>query len=162
MEFFTKYRRGVNPSVRFTHPTLTEQHHKDDCDINKILDRYARVGAGALEGVAIRNGQYLDVTGAPMSAHEMYTRTAEMRQNFELLPAKTREFFRNSPENMYDWLADPANADQAVEMGLLRESDIIRRPKAEEGRDSSLLDRTVTTDTEGEAAGGKDGKNDNE
>ena len=47
-------------------------------------------------------------------------RIIQMNQYFDSLPSETRDFFANSPHNYLNWILDPKNADQAVQMGLLK------------------------------------------
>lgn len=116
-EFYTKYNRGKRPSICFQNPTKTEQHHKNDCDINTILNRCAR---GLTASVTpIREGFYADVTSAPSSFQELHQRVADGKEYFDTLPAELRERFNNAPSNFFDWVGDPANEEEAVSLGIL-------------------------------------------
>ena len=44
MEFRTAYERCEHKGVVYTEPSMTQQHFKDECDVNNIIDRYTRTG----------------------------------------------------------------------------------------------------------------------
>ena len=143
-EFFTRFAPPPKPTMCFEEPSLTEQCHKDDCDINKIIDRFNRTGdISVLSTMQVKQGFYADVTGAASSFMELQAKVAEGKSIFESLPSEIRSKFGNNAAVFWDFVSDPANKEECIKLGLLEktETDV-------SGRDSSLLDRTVTTDTE--------------
>ncbi len=96
------------------HP-LTEQHHKEACDIHNIMARYD--ATGLLEHVNQHQGTYGDFTSAPdlLEAHRAIQETQEM---FDSLPSKMRREFGDDPVNYIEFMQNPSNYDQIVDMGL--------------------------------------------
>lgn len=137
--FYTRFSPPPKPKMRFKEPSLTEQCHKDECDLNKIIARFNRTGdIAVLENLSSRQGFYADVTGSVDSFAALQNKIAEGKTIFEGLPSDIRLKFHNDAAVFWDFVSDPANAEEAAKLGL------IEKPIK---RDSSLLDRTVTTDT---------------
>ena len=144
MQFFSKFNPPPKPVVRFEMPSMTEQCHKDDCDLNKIIARFNRTGdIGILENLSSRQGFYADVTSQAGSFVELQNKIAQGKSLFANLPSDVRAMFGNDAAAFWDFVSDPANAEECIKLGL------IEKPLETAGSDSSLLDRTVTTDTNG-------------
>ncbi len=43
-KFHTRYNPPPSPGIVFEEPTMTQQHFRDECDINKIVERAIRTG----------------------------------------------------------------------------------------------------------------------
>lgn len=95
--------------------TLTEQEAKKQCDVNRILERYQRTGA--IDHGRQYQGTYGDVTGVSFS--QAQNLVARMKTEFENLPSSLRDRFNNDPALYLDFVADPANNDEMVELGLI-------------------------------------------
>lgn len=114
--------RSVVPAVRV--PVLlmcsaeedrAKQAFKDECDINVLMRRYEKTGV-----LPLGRGQapvYVDASVIDFQAS--MDRVAQVRGVFSLLDARTRARFENNPEFMLEFLADPANKEEAVKLGLL-------------------------------------------
>lgn len=114
---------------RVPHPvggaTLTQQHMEGVTDVNKIMDRFNRTGVLGSGGRANgRRPEFLEVSGA--SYHEMLVRLQKIQGTFASLPAKTRKRFSHNPENLLRFLEDDKNLAEAIELGLVDESDVPR------------------------------------
>jgi len=77
-------------------PSLTQQHHADDCDINEILRRFNVTGH--LPNVSDNNPQYVDVTHVPDLMTAMNKR-AEISGRFSRLSATDRAKYGNDVNN---------------------------------------------------------------
>lgn len=99
-------------------PTLAQQHCRDECDINHIVERFGVTGQlpptnvpaptyGDFTGI----GDYRDALEAVMRADEA----------FMALPAKVRETFDNDPALFVDFCSsnDPSDRSLAMELGLI-------------------------------------------
>ena len=98
-------------------PTRAQQHHKDECDINVILERFGRTGQVPVNAIS---GDYGDFSGV----HDYHTALNTLiaaESQFEALPAKLRSRFNNEPSNLIEFLNDPNNKDQAIELGLINQ-----------------------------------------
>lgn len=105
------------PIVKFTKPSLTEQHHKESCDINNVIRRYD--ATGVLDHVNHRPAMFDDLSILPedyLQAHEL-SQTAE--RSFMSLPAATRERFKHDPSELLLFLSKTENRDEAVRLGLI-------------------------------------------
>lgn len=96
--------------------TITQQHFKDQCDINKIVQRAQKMG-GMLPP-AIHPPQYADVSSVPDYQAAMNT-VIRANELFESLPSKIRERFRNDPAKMMEFLKDRDNLAEAQKLGLV-------------------------------------------
>lgn len=92
----------------------TQQHFKDEVDINNIIARFKRTGQ-LPEGTP--GGQYMDITA--MDFMTMQNAMVAVKTRLAALPARVRERFDNSPQAMLAFIEDPANADEARKLGLL-------------------------------------------
>lgn len=119
MKFFTRYSPGQSPSVEFNLPSLTDQSQKDECDINRILQRYRETGylTDPLHP-ATRKPIFGDFTDIPdyQAALDLIAKADDA---FMQLPAKIRDRFSNNPQEIFDFLNDEKNRDEAVKLGLI-------------------------------------------
>jgi phage internal scaffolding protein len=96
-------------------PSLTKQEFTEECDVNFILDRFVKGGDLTLNA---RTPRYGDFTSMPGSYHEALIFIKDTERSFMELDAKIRAKFDNDPQKFLDFVSDPANADQLVDMGL--------------------------------------------
>lgn len=115
--------------------SMARQAHKDECDINFIVGRYL---AGGLLPQA-RGAFFGDVSEVPPDFREALEVVERSRDAFAELPSKVRARFGNDPAEVLDFLRDPANREEAIELGL------IEKPPASEP--------VVTASVEGGAQG---------
>jgi phage internal scaffolding protein len=100
-------------------PSLTEGSHSHECDINNIVKRYA---AGHIVPTVTNPPEYGDFT----QTDDFRTALHQVRQaqaHFDALPAELRREFDNDPGNLLGFLADPANRQRAVELGLVHQPE---------------------------------------
>lgn len=98
-------------------PSRTQQQFKKDCDVNEIVAKFKRTGSVT----HVRNtqmGVYADLTALPVDLQEARGIVLRAEQAFEAVPAHIRARFGHDPKNMIDFLADPANDQEAVKLGL--------------------------------------------
>ena len=94
----------------------TKSEYADSCDVNKILAKYKRIGL--VEHVNDREPQYIDCTEVKDYQQAMDL-CCSIQHSFEALPAKVRKKFNNDPLQMVEWVGDPENEAEAVQMGLV-------------------------------------------
>lgn len=99
----------------FKLPTQTQQQFKDDCDVNKIMERHVRFD------VPIPNKQAWQVGDATVvkSLEDALDQISNASAEFDLLPAAVRERFSNDPMRLLNFLADEGNRAEAERLGLL-------------------------------------------
>lgn len=114
--FRNAYERSSKPGMTFEKPSLTQQHFKDECDINNIIERFTRTGL--LPQYPGEDMQYGDYTTS-VDYHEAMTIVAQAKQQFEALPSSVRDKFDNDPAKMLDFVSKKENIEESVRLGLL-------------------------------------------
>lgn len=112
--FRNAYSGQRRSQITFPENGRTKQSFKAECDINTIMARYQKTGL--LDHVRQVQGQYLDVTGADFA--EAQNLVAGAKSMFHALPSHIRTKFENSPEVFFKFMENPANAQEAIELGL--------------------------------------------
>lgn len=119
----------------------TQQHFKDEANINKIVARYNK--SGLLTDPAIEPThmpQFGDFSNV-VDFQTMQNKMVEIKDYFMSLGADIRKMFDNNPQNLMTWVQDPANLKQARELGILpRDMSNIKYIK--ELADGSVVDVT--------------------
>lgn len=110
--------REFCPTVE-TGQGLTEQAHKQECDINYILKDYARTGF--MKHANQNAGQYDDVTSVDFQ--EAMNTVANVKSLFEGLPSGVRAEFGNNPSSFLDYVQNPANSEALAQRGILAGND---------------------------------------
>jgi len=113
----------VRSAVDFTGKVSnTKKSFRDECDINKIVERFTRTGL-------LPDGKGPGVYGDFASVPD-YQRSCDLvisaERQFLSLDAKVRKRFGNSPVEFLKFVADPANVQEMIDLGLA-----IRRPSDE-------------------------------
>lgn len=106
--------------------SLTQQHFKEDADINTIMRRFG-VTDGSIPPVALDPRYFGDFTDAT-DFRTALDRVREAEQRFALLPADLRNRFANDPAALYAFVTDPANEKEAIQLKLL--ADLNVKPEA--------------------------------
>lgn len=110
----TSFSKTDNSSV-----SKTQQHFREDCNINSIIKKYNT--SGLLTDPAVvptRQPMTGDMTGV-VDFHTMQNKMIEMRQYFKSIPAIIRKRFGNDPDQLLAWINNPDNKSEAIELGLL-------------------------------------------
>ena len=95
---------------------LVEQSHKDEVDINKIIKRHGIDLINKTAALQAPTMQFDDVTGNDFQ--EAMNIILKAEGTFNSLPSELRKQFDNSPAQYLDFVQNPANSDQLIEMGL--------------------------------------------
>lgn len=126
-------RTNLPPSVGFTPKgeSLTEQSHKDQCDINKIIDRFKTTGSlrhvNAMDGVF---DEKLELTGLDYKQAVDIAMNAE--KAFGKLPSGIRNRFDNDPGKLLDFVNNPENIEEGRELGLIAPAPSAPAPAPQE------------------------------
>lgn len=99
-------------------PSLAQQHFKEECDINTILERFNITGMLPQSTLSPRYG---DFTGIG-DYHTALNRVMAAHEEFEALPAQIRARFQNNPAQLIEFLADEKNRPEAEELGLVEKA----------------------------------------
>lgn len=127
-KFLTSFCR-TEQGIVFEEPTLCKQSFKSQCDVNNILKKYLKTGV--LEHQTHFKGDYGDFTTS-LDYRSSLDTLAAAEASFEALPAKVRRHFANDPINLLRAIEDPARKEELVELGLLKKSDDLISPRANE------------------------------
>lgn len=103
-------------------PSLAQQHMRDECDINVIVERFGVTGelpAAPLEPT------YGDFTGVS-DYHSALNAIRASDEAFMALPAKLRAKFDHDPNALLEFLQNETNRDEAIELGLIDGEPVVQ------------------------------------
>jgi hypothetical protein len=98
--------------------SLAQQHHKEECDINTILEKFNITGMLPEQTLSPRYG---DFTGIG-DYHTALNRVFAAQDEFEALPAQIRARFGNDPAQLIEFLENSDNRPEAEELGLVEKA----------------------------------------
>jgi hypothetical protein len=115
-------------------PSLTDQQWKEDADPNNIIEKYKRTGQ--LTYVSQIQGKFADVSDV-QSLHEGLITVQKAKDDFMNLSSEIRKRFNNSVIEMVQFLNDPKNKKEAIELGLVKR-EIIKKevPNADSNQET--------------------------
>lgn len=94
---------------------MTEQQHRDEVDINRMMARYLRTGELPPPREGFTFGDFSQV-GTFQEGLQLLRAAQEA---FDLLPAAERERHGHNAAVFADWVTNPENAEEARRRGLL-------------------------------------------
>jgi len=99
-------------------PTLAQQHYKEECDINTILQKFSITGILPESPLSPRYGDFSGIS----DYHTALNRVIAAQDEFEALPAPIRARFENDPAKLIEFLEDENNRPEAEELGLVEKA----------------------------------------
>jgi phage internal scaffolding protein len=96
-------------------PSLAQQHMRDECDINMIVERFGVTGQLPVKAIEPSYGDFSGVTDYHTALNKIKSAEAE----FMALPAKLRAKFDHDPNALLNFLENEANRNEAIELGLI-------------------------------------------
>lgn len=96
----------------------TQQHFKDQCDVNKIMARYNRTGI--MSHVNRAQAKYGDFTMLGDFV-ENADKVVRAQQAFDQLPSELRKEFDNDYTKFFASIGKPEYRDKMVKWGILKE-----------------------------------------
>lgn len=117
---------NTDPETGEVLPSMTRQSEMDACDIHNVLKQFSQQGFENLVRENAAKGQYADLPDELDYQASLNTVIAA-RAAFETLPSQVRERFFNDPSRFLEFLANPANQDEAIRLGLAQDT---RTPEA--------------------------------
>jgi len=97
----------------------TQQQYKKEANINNIMARYNKTGILG-DPLDVKKPGYFGDFSDVADFMNISNRIALAQNNFQNLPSDIRAKFGNDVSKLLDYVADPANAEQARKMGLLQ------------------------------------------
>jgi len=114
---------------------LTEQHHTDTCDINKILAQFMETGIMPQTNA---NPQYADVSDVDFT--QMQNQLATAKTLFEELPEQVKARFNNEMHTFLHFAENPDNLPELVDMGLaVKNERLAQALQAQAGEETTSL-----------------------
>ena len=112
--------------LRCEDASLTQQHQKDQADINFIVEQFNVTG---ILPAAPVSPQYGDFTGIS-DYQSALNAVIDAQDEFMSLPANLRSRFDNDPANLINFLSNDENRQEAIELGLIEpiQQDLIAAP----------------------------------
>lgn len=104
-------------AIAFPSEGLTRQCFADECDISSIMARFDKTGL--IEHVNKFQGDYGDFTDA-QTYQDSLNQVIEAEEMFMSLPAQVRAKFENDPGQFLDFVANPDNLSEMVDLGLAK------------------------------------------
>ena len=133
----------VRVQTKFDQPSLTKQADLKRANIHEILKRASNTGL-----IPVNSATPLDNTKVlpdVESYHEAVNTVLEAKTTFDNIPSHIRQKFDNDPAKFLEFIADPENQAELVELGL---ADSTNAPPAE---------NTSQEASEGQEAGATEG-----
>jgi len=96
-------------------PSLAQQHMKDECDINVIVERFGVTGQLPVRAIEPSYGDFSGVS----DYHTALNKIRAADEAFMALPAKLRAKFDHDPNALLNFLENEANKDEAIQLGLI-------------------------------------------
>lgn len=116
MKFNLPYALHERVYLEFKEPSMTEQSHKAECDIETILSKY-RLSGVLGDPDRAKLAVFSDVSNV-VDYREALDAIMQADEAFDALPAKIRERFDNDPAEFLDFFNDPANGQEMIDLGL--------------------------------------------
>lgn len=116
----SRYDPPPSPSQDVGGDSLTHIECLKECDINYLVDRYAKTGSWGtgdnrlpIDGLHAFTGDF----------QSMMDQLVEAQNEFDSLPSAVRDRFANDPSKLIAFLADESNRPEAEKLGLIRVRD---------------------------------------
>lgn len=106
---------GDESALHCQDPTLTQQHFKEECDINTIVKRFNLTGQLPEN---IRMPTYADFEQV-FDFQSAMNAIAQAGEAFDAMPADVRARFHNNPAEFLDFCNNLDNRDEAIKLGLV-------------------------------------------
>lgn len=105
------YESGIDQSDE---ETMTQQHMRDECDINIIVERFMKTGQMP-EGI-----DFVEIDVSEVGDfHDALNVVRAAEEQFAALPSRVRERFHNDPAQLMRFVHDENNRAEALALGLL-------------------------------------------
>lgn len=116
MDFYTKYNPPPSLPTDVGGNSRTRQEFAAECDINRIV---ARIGAGLAAPSVCPSPVFQDVSAIPDNLQDALELVRSSSELFASLPSKVRDRFSNDPAQLFAFVGNAANRDEAVKLGLI-------------------------------------------
>lgn len=94
---------------------VTEQAHKNQCDVNMIIAKYDKTGL--ISHTTRFEAQFGDMRGVDYKT--ALDKVLAAKNMFDDMPSHVRNRFNNNPEEFLTFFENEANRDEAIKLGLI-------------------------------------------
>lgn len=128
IDFYTRYSPAKCSGLECKGESKTDQSFKDECDVNKIMEKYKTIenynAVMALQNPGRAKPQFGDFANMPdyVSAQNAIVQAQIM---FDVLPSNIRDRFQNDPAKFLAFMSDEANKDEAIKLGLCAPDPVV-------------------------------------
>jgi len=105
--------------LRCEDASRTQQHFKDETDINNILRQFNITGQLPTKAISPRYGDFTGISDYHGALNQVIAAEGE----FMTLPAHLRARFDNNPQELIEFLNNPENKDEAIKLGLVNKAE---------------------------------------
>jgi len=105
--------------LRCEDATRTQQHFKDETDINNILRQFNITGQLPTKSISPRYGDFTGIGDYHTALNQVIAAEGE----FMTLPAQLRARFNNDPQELIEFLNNSENKDEAIKLGLVNKTE---------------------------------------
>ncbi len=113
----------------FSLPSRAKQSFKQECDINQIMKKFKKTGL--ITHTNTHKGNYGDFIGAT-DYHNSLNQIHAAQDAFATVPSEIRAKFDNDAGLFLDFVQDPENRDEMIEMGLaLKDATNVATPSTQ-------------------------------
>lgn len=107
-----------------TEPSMTQQQHKDEVDINTIARNFGLTGQLPRPVYLPTFADFSEVEDFQSALH-----TIQRAENsFYAMPSRVRERFQNDPQKFLEFTSDSRNADEIRALGLFKDAPVVVPP----------------------------------
>jgi phage internal scaffolding protein len=107
---------SLSTGLECPEPSLTLQSCKDETDINLIVAKMTQTGILPPQASPEAYGDFTNAS----DYHTLLNRLYDAQDTFMELPANVRERFSNDPANLFDFLNNESNRQEAISLGLIQ------------------------------------------
>ena len=115
----SRYNLPPNPGYKNDDPSMTQQQFKDEADINNIMARYQKTGVLVDPLTQSTRKPMFDDFSELGDFRDHQQAVIDAQEMFMQLPSRLRARFGNDPAELFQWLSNSANKDEAIELGLM-------------------------------------------
>lgn len=136
-------KEGDLAALRCEDESLTQQSFTQDADINVIAKRF---GLTEIPLSQLDPTHFRDTTHDP-DLNQVLTYRNEARERFAALPEKIKRRFHYNPSELWNFVNDPENSEEALRLHILArtpEAAATPAPTAQHATSSSATDQTAS------------------
>nr|WAE43474.1 MAG: internal scaffolding protein [Microviridae sp.] len=127
-KFGTRYDRIYQPEEIIFEESITQQHFKDECDINKIMERYEKTGIIDIPEHKGMFGDFSEISDYQTMHHLMQ----KADEQFMSLDAKIRSRFNNNAGQLLQFISNTDNREEAIALGLIEDTALSPEKQSQE------------------------------